>query len=220
MAININWGDSTSSGSTLNGNSEFTFIKNYSGTLKYNITLTGYDVSGIKEITLSGSNISKCPDLSDERIDITSLNLNNNFLNSIPFINSKMRILRLNYNSISGLSYSSANLYNLTIIELSNNNLSGNILPPTKYMTLYNVSNNSLTGYTQKNSSFNTLYQDLSGNLLSSTEVNKVLSDNNTYNTSSSGTIILNGSSMGAPTGQGITDKNALITKGFTVITN
>jgi hypothetical protein len=220
MAININWGDSTSSGSTLNGINEFTFIKNYAGLLNYNITLTGYDVSGIKELTLSGSNISKCPDLSDTRIDIISLNLNNNYLNSIPNINSRMRILRLNYNSISGVSYSEFNLYNLTIIELSNNNLSGNIIPPTKYMLLYDVSNNTFTGYTQKNSIFNTLYQDLSSNLLSSSEVNKILSDNNIYNSSTTGTIILNGGSMGAPTGQGITDKNALISKGFTVITN
>jgi hypothetical protein len=220
MAININWGDLSSTGSTLNGTSEFTFINNYSANSKYNITLSGYDVSRIKEITLSGSNISNCPDLSDNRLDIISLNLNNNLLSSIPNINSKIRFLNLNNNVISGLSYSTSNLYNLSIIELSNNNLSGNIIPPTNYMTIYNISVNNFTGYTLKNSDFYTTYQNFSDNQLSSTEVNKVLSDNNTYNTSTTGSIILTGISMGAPTGQGITDKNALIERGFTIITS
>lgn len=64
---------------------------------------------------------------------------------------------------------------------------------------------------------------ELNGNKLPSSNVNSIL--NKVVNTttvagSANGYIDLSGPEMGAPTGQGITDKATLISRGVTVITN
>jgi hypothetical protein len=220
MAININWGDSTNTGTTLNGTNYFYLSKTYSGNSTYSITLTGSDLTMIKELSLSGSNLISCPDFSDIRYDIVILNLDNNLLTTFPTVNSKLRNIYLNNNILSTSAILKLTSSNLEIIEMTENSLTGNIPAPSAYIIAYNMSVNSFTGYTQRGSNFSAYIQAFNDNNLSSTEVNKVLSDNQNYNISESGVIDLTGANMGAPNGQGITDKASLIARGFTIVSN
>jgi hypothetical protein len=88
-------------------------------------------------------------------------------------------------------------------------------------MYIFDVDNNQLTGYVGGAVSTNIFRLNWQNNLLPASAVNTILSECVATGVSGPNRIInVGGTGNAAPTGQGITDKNTLISRGWTVTTN
>lgn len=173
MAININWGDSSSTGTTLNGVTNRIFNHTYSGNTLYNIRLTGDDLSIMKELTISGSNLTTLPDFSDNRYDVQLLNFNNNKLTELPVFNVKVKSLYMNDNLVAKSTFPNLSSTKLETLQLNNNSFSGytsGSLPNT-------IKNLSLSGVGFSNSNIDTVFYDLKVSPVDKSLMNIVMED-------------------------------------------
>lgn len=140
----INWGDSSGQTITLTG-SIVPISHTYAGMTRYVIDISGR-TTAISGMTLSGSNITELSGFSDIRVNIDSLNLNNNNFTVLPVINSKLKHLYLN-ESISSATSSVPNYSGSTLetLYVDNNNISTyipNTLPDT--MHIFSAEDNNI----------------------------------------------------------------------------
>lgn len=158
--------------------------------------------------------------LTDIRLQV------NSFTGSIPNLdnNTLLTVLQLLSNGFTGSIPSLANCPLLDNVNVSSNALTGDIpaLTNLTVLTQIVVSNQAISGYTAS-----TLASSLTSFLaqncaLTSAAVNQILADfvTNLAARPLIGTINLSGGTSGAPTGQGIVDKAAIIARGWTVTTN
>jgi hypothetical protein len=105
---------------------------------------------------------------------------------------------------------------NIDLLDLSSNLLT-NMPNINNKITYLDFSDNQISAVTFDINQIS--FCDLANNNLSTTEVNAILAKF-VNTTVPSGTLLLNGTNMGAPSGQGLTDKATLISNGWTVTTN
>ena len=141
---------------------------------------------------------------------------------NIPSLNGlpKLKQYRVGYNSLTGTIPSVSGNPLLENFKAHYNQLTGNIpdLSNCPNITFFDVDNNQLTGYDGGLVGTNIRRLDWRNNLLPASAVNTILSE--CVATGVSGpnrTINVGGTGNAAPTGQGITDKNTLISRGWSV---
>ena len=137
--------------------------------------------------------------------------------------NTLLTTCYFNDNQLTGNIPSLATNTALTTFYCYDNQLTGSIpsLANNAALTIFRCYNNQLTGYAGGLVS-NTLGDfQAQNNLLTTTAVNALLSAFVAANrTTGTRTLNLGGSGNAAPTGQGLTDKATLISRGWTVTTN
>ena len=85
----INWGDTNTTGITLTG-SPVTISHTYVDNSGYTIDISGR-TSAMTGMTLSGSNITDLSGFSDSNLNVTYLNLSNNKMKTLPYINNNLK---------------------------------------------------------------------------------------------------------------------------------
>jgi len=149
----------------------------------------------------------------------------NKFTGSIPTLNNlfNLQIFRCHTNLLTGSIPSLSANTQLLELACQNNQLIG-FIPSINNNNLlrdFRCNNNQLTGFAGGSVSINLGNFQAQNNQLSAAAVNDILAAFVTANRTS-GTRILNlgGTGNAAPTGQGLTDKQTLIDRGWTVTTN
>jgi hypothetical protein len=148
------------------------------------------------------------------------------FTGTIPSLSNcpLLTVLRLASNTLNGPIPSLTNNILLDNIFMAGCGVSGAIplLSSLSVLRTLDVSGNSLNAYTSSTLALTLVSFLASVNALPSAEVNKVLADFafNIGARPAVGTITLNGGTNGAPTGQGIIDKAAIIARGWACTTN
>lgn len=196
--------------------------------ISYNLDLATVNLNGLKSInSLNLSNDNKLQSVSLNNL-ITSSYIS---LSSCPIITSvnlpqlKFGTLQLVW-GLSSLSSLSAPLLTIGGVYITGTSLVSLDLPMLNTATgyLYLYSNKNLKTINLPNLELANYGISISDNALPSSEINKLLNIFNTkiiYTGVASKFISLQGQTPKAPpTGQGITDKNALVSKGFTVTTD
>ena len=151
--------------------------------------------------------------------------VNTGMSGNIPSLNSltSLKRYRVTDNSLTGTIPSVSGNPLLENFQAHHNQLTGNLpdLSNCPNIKIFDVNNNQLTGYDGglvATSIENIEWQD---NLLPASAVNTILSECVATGTSGSHrTINVGGTGNAAPTGQGITDKNTLISRSWSVTTN
>ena len=136
---------------------------------------------------------------------------------------SKIQVIDWGEKSLFGQIKDLSRLTALTSFYCHNNQLTGSIpsLSSNTALTLFGCYSNQLTGFSGGTVSATLGDFQAQNNLLSASAVNAILAAFVAAN-KTTGTRILNlgGTGNAAPTGQGITDKATLVSRGWTVTTN
>tara|TARA_R110002167_G_scaffold365939_1_gene592166 strand:+ start:82 stop:792 length:711 start_codon:yes stop_codon:yes gene_type:complete len=167
--------------------------------------------------------IGSIPNLS---VNTLLLNFNcqaNQLTGSIPDLSSNTLIRHFNFhnNQLTGSIPALSSNAELKIFSCHTNQLSGSIpdLSSNTQLTTFNCFNNELTGFDGGTVS-NTLNAfRANNNQLTESAINAILAAFVAAG-ASGGTLVLNDTGNAAPTGQGITDKNTLISRSWSVTTN
>ena len=165
------------------------------------------------------------PELNNLPNFITLHCASNILTGNIPSLSGAPNLINLyiNGNQLTGPIPSLSNNTNLIRIYCGNNLLTGNIpnFSGLNNFLEFRCETNQLTGFAGGSVSINFGTFVANSNLLPSSAVNGILAAFVAAN-KTTGTRILNlgGSGNAAPTGQGITDKATLISRGWTVTTN
>lgn len=163
------------------------------------------------------------PDLSNN----TELTIYEGFFTNvggnIPSLsfNTKLKAFNHSNTELTGPIPDLSNNTALVDFVVGENTLTGNIPDLSNNLSLkkFEVKNNNLTGFNGGTVSSTLLDFKANNNNLSATAVNAILAAFVAAG-SSNGTLYIGGTGNAAPTGQGITDKNTLLSRGWDVPTN
>ena len=163
------------------------------------------------------------PDLSNN----TELTIYEGFFTnvggSIPSLslNTKLKAFNHSNTELTGPIPDLSNNIALVNFVVGENTLTGNIPDLSNNLSLkkFEVKNNNLTGFNGGTVSSTLLDFKANNNNLSATAVNAILAAFVAAG-SSNGTLYIGGTGNAAPTGQGITDKNTLLSRGWDARTN
>lgn len=152
-----------------------------------------------------------------------SINVSNNVLTSLTLPQGFINDLDCSHNSLSTLDGLTDNDFRCGL-NCSYNSFSGTVsvsvfTGDSYHVPSINFSHNAITNWVWAGGTFYLSALDLSHNALTEACVNTLLAALNAVNGSNL-TVDLSGGTNHAPTGAGITAKNALIAKGATVSTN
>tara|TARA_B110000285_G_scaffold214820_1_gene260581 strand:+ start:2316 stop:3158 length:843 start_codon:yes stop_codon:yes gene_type:complete len=144
---------------------------------------------------------------------------------NIPSLNGLINLerFRLTYNSLTGTIPSVSGSPLLTNFQLHNNQLTGDIPDFSNCinMFIFDIDGNQLTGYVGGAVATTIFRLNWQNNLLTASAVNTILSECVAANVSGPNRIInVGGTGNAAPTGQGLIDKNTLISRSWSVTTN
>ena len=152
---------------------------------------------------------------------------NNQLTGSIPSLSSNTALtnFQCHYNQLTGSIPSLSNNTALINFYCYSNQLTGSIpsLSNNTALTVFHCYSNQLTGFNGGSVSSTLGNLQAQNNLLTESAVNTLLAAFVVAGrTSASGICVLNlgGTGNAAPTGQGLTDKSTLISRGWTVTTN
>ena len=151
--------------------------------------------------------------------------INSGMSGNIPSLNGLTNLMqfRVTRNSLTGTIPSVSGCPLLHNFQAHSNQLTGNIpdLSNCTNLERFDVDGNQLTGYVGGVVSTSIERLNWQNNLLPASAVNTILSDCVATGTSGSHrSINVGGTGNAAPTGQGITDKNTLISRSWSVTTN
>ena len=164
---------------------------------------------------VGGLNVSSCSvlqKLNCQNSGLFGLDITNN--NSLTSLNCSYNLIpTINLISSSNLNYLDCSRNQITSLNLSN-------LNKCNYIdTSYNTSLNSITLSGTNISTSSVFTYNFSNCNLHTTEINYILSILDSYNINS-GSLNISGASNEGPSGNGITYKNNLISKGWTIVSN
>lgn len=113
----------------------------------------------------------------------------------------------------------SGELISIGELRVINNELISLVFPDTAWLRNITAGNNQLSTFTIPNTYTGLMIVNLANNHITADSINNMLITINGFGTSG-GTIHLEGGTNAAPTAAGITAMNALIARGWTVVTN
>lgn len=157
---------------------------------------------------------------------LTSMDVSGNQITGpIPPLttNTSLTAFRVNSNQLTGSIPSLTNNTSLTIVNFGNNQLTGAVpsLATNNSLANINVSSNQLSSWVGGTVSINLGAFTANNNLFPAATVNALLAAFVAANrTTGTRTLNLGGTGNAAPTGQGLTDKATLQSRGWTVTTN
>lgn len=192
-------------------------------------------VDGNYQIDFYGGNeASYSVTTNNTTTDLVANGLTSPFAITIPFDTYRdglLTVFDISGNSLNGYFPNFEFMTGITTVNLSSNLIQGNVCDLSRLtnLTSMDVSNNQIVGYLSHTEvgvlpiapalgEFNA-----QNNLLSQNAVDKLLADFvEGGRTSADGTCVLtlDGTGNSAPSAQGTTDKNTLISRGWTVLTN
>jgi len=145
------------------------------------------------------------------------------FVGNCPSFDSfagTVRNFYINDNSFSGALPEFA-FPNVEVMQVSQNNFTGNLSMNLPALQLFQANNNAFTGYPGSTLADTVTYFNLAENELPEASVDNVLADFTTnLQSRSAATILLNGSENAAPSTAGESDVTTLENNGFTITTN
>jgi hypothetical protein len=150
---------------------------------------------------------------------------NNQLTGSMPDLSGRaaLQTFDCSYNNLTGPMSGLANMTSLSVFSCNDNQLSGGIssLAGRNFLAIVNAQNNKFTGQGGATVPAALDIYRAENNLLGVADVNKILSLFVAANRTTGSRILnIGGTGNAAPTGQGLTDKATLISRGWTVTTN
>lgn len=209
----IDWGDGTVNASlshTYTSTANFT-VKIYSSTAT-NITLA----NGIDAITYNITAFTAIP------ATVTHLDLHHNLITTPVVLTSNTSLIYLDYseNSLTSFPTLTNNLL-LQELYLNNNSIAGSYnFTLNTALTILNLSTNSITSTTGFSSTTGLYNLQIDHNSIPVTDINNALIALDTNGITNGNFISTIQAPLAAPTGLGITAKNNLVGKGWTVLTD